>query len=148
MSLNRFKGTVNGVATGTSAKTIVQIIAAANHKVAIDEIAISFRGTSNTAEPILVQVMRQTSAGTMPALTLKKDPDDWDETIQTTAAHTATAEPTSGDVLMEEYVHPQTGYTWQAPEGRKIAIGGGDRLGVVVTAAASVSCTCRVCGEE
>lgn len=144
----RFKGSVSAVSTGTSLKTIMQIVAASNHAVMIDEISISFQGTSNTASPILVKITRQTDAGTMSSLTLVKDPDDWDETIQTTAQHTATAEPTAGSTIMEEYVHPQTGYTWQAPHGKGIKIGGGDRIGITVTAGASVSCAARVAGEE
>lgn len=148
MAGNRFKATKSGITTGTSAKTLLQVIAATNHKVLIDELSVSFNGTSNTAAPILVQVIRQTSAGTMTSLTGVKDPDDFDETLQTTFQHTASAEPTSGDVLFEEYVHPQTGYTWQAGFGRAIQVGGGDRVGVVVTAGASVSATARVAGEE
>jgi hypothetical protein len=148
MSANRFKATTAAVATGTSAKTILQAVAASNHAALIDEVSVSFQGTSNTAAPILVEVLRQTTAGTMSSLTGVKDPDDWDETLQTTFQHTATAEPTAGDVLMREYVHPQTGYTWQAPFGRQIKIGGGDRLGVRVTAGADVNCVVRVAGEE
>lgn len=148
MAGNRFKGVTAQIATGASAKTLLQIVAVANHKVLLDEISISFNGVSNTAEPIKVDVLRQTTAGTMTALTLVKDPDDWDETIQTTAQHTATVEPTAGDVLMSEHVHPQQGYTWQAPFGREIAIGGGDRVGIRVTAAASVSAIVRVAGTE
>lgn len=144
----RFKGVISGVSTGTSLKTILQVVAASNHAVLIDEISVSFQGTSNTASPILVTIARNSSAGTMSALTLVKDPDDWDETMQTTAQHTATAEPTQGTIIMEEYVHPQTGYTWQAPHGKAIKVGGGDRLGIQVTAGASVSCAVRVTGEE
>lgn len=144
----RIKGTKSGVATGTSAKTLMQIVAASNHGVLIDEISISFQGTSNSASPIKVRVLRQTSAGTMTSLTLVKDPDDTDETIQTTAQHAATVEPSASDVLIEEYVHPQTGYTWQAPFGRAIKIGGGDRLGVEVTAGADVNASVRIAGEE
>jgi hypothetical protein len=144
----RFKAVTGQISTGTSAKTLMQIVAAANHAVLIDEVSISFDGTSNTATPIKVDVLRQTSAGTMSALTPVKDPDDSDETLQVTAQHTATAEPTAGDVLLSEHVHPQQGYTWQAPFGRAIKIGGGDRLGVRVTAAASVNAIVRVTGEE
>lgn len=136
------------IATGTSAKTILQIVAASNHAVLVHEWSISFEGVSNTAAPIEVVLMRQTTAGTMSSLTLVKDPDDWDETIQTTAQHTSTSEPTSGDVLFRELVHPQTGYTWQAPFGRLLKIGGGDRVGIVVTAASGVDCVCRMILEE
>lgn len=146
----RFTARTDPIATGTSAKTLLQIIAASNHGVLIDEVSISFAGTSNTAAPIRVDVLRQTTAGTMTssASTIKKDPDDSDETLQTTVADSASAEPTASDILMTEYVHPQTGYTWQAPFGRTIKIGGGDRLGIRVTAAADVNAVCRVRGEE
>lgn len=144
----RFKATKSDIATGTALKTLLQVVAAANHAILIDEISISFKGTSNTATPILVQIARQSTAGTMTSLTPVKDPDDTDETLQVTAQHTATVEPTTGDVLMEENVHPQTGYTWQAPFGRAIKIGGGDRLAVRVTAAADVNAAVRVAGEE
>lgn len=148
MAGNRFKATKSGITTGTSLITLLQVVAAANHAVEIDEVSVSFNGTSNTATPVLVQVVRQTTAGTMSSLTGAKDPADWDETMQTTFQHTASAEPTAGTVLMEEYVHPQQGYTWQAPFGRSIKLTGGTRLGVVVTAGASISATARVSGTE
>lgn len=148
MSGVRWKLATAEVATGTSLKTIAQAVAAANHGALVDEISVSFQGVSNTGEPILVEVVRQTDAGTTSALTPVKDPDDTDETLQLTARHTATAEPTTTDVLMREFVHPQTGWTWQAPFGRQIKIGGGDRLGVRVTAGADVGCLVRMAGEE
>lgn len=148
MAAVRFKAVTGAVVTGTSVKTILQIVAASNHGVLIDEISISFDGTSAAATPIKVDVLRQTTAGTMSALTPVLDPDDSDETLQTTAQHTATVEPTASSVLITELVHPQTGYTWSAAYGREIKIGGGDRLGIRVTAGASVNCIARVCGEE
>lgn len=144
----RLRATKSGVATGTALKTIVQLVAAANHAVLVKEISISFAGVSNTSTPILVQVSRQTTAGTMSSLTPVKDPDDWAETMQTTALHTATVEPTTTDVLIEEYVHPQTGWTELLPFGQDIKIGGGDRLGIRVTAGTDVSCAARFVAEE
>lgn len=144
----RFKGVTGKISTGTSKKTVMQVVAASNHAVLIDELSISFDGVSVTGTPILVEIARQTTAGTMSSLTPVKDPDDAAETLQTTMQHTATAEPTEGDVIMSEQVHPQSGYTWQAPFGREIKIGGGDRLGIVVTAAADVNAVARVSGQE
>jgi len=148
MSGVRAKAQVSAVATGTALKTIMQLVAATNHGVEVEELSISFNGTSNSATPILVQIARQTTAGTMTSLTCVKDPDDFDETLQTTAQHTATAEPTLGDILEAEYVHPQQGYTWYKGPGREIKIGGGDRLAIVVTAAASVSAAARMTYKE
>lgn len=144
----RFKVATAQIATGTAKKTLLQIVAASNHAVLIDEFSISFEGVSVTGTPIMVEVARQTTAGTMSSLTPVKDPDDSDETLQVTAQHTATAEPTEGDVIRRELVHPQGGYTWQAPFGRAIKIGGGDRLGIVVTSAADVDAIVSVSGEE
>ena len=138
------------VATGTSIKTIMQLSAAANHRVHVKEISISFDGISNTAAPILVQVIRQTDAGTMSALTINKVSESDQETLQTTATHTATAEPTGAATtsVLSEQVHPQAGYTWQAPFGGDIVIEGGDRLGIAVTAGADVNAVARFIFEE
>lgn len=143
-----FELTTALVSTGTALKTIIQCVAAANHGIHITEISISFEGVSNTGQPILVELLRQTTAGTMSALSPVKNPDDTDETLQVTGQHTATVEPTASDVLMTELIHPQTGYTWQAPFAKPKKIGGGDRLGIRVTANASVNCIARMIGEE
>jgi hypothetical protein len=138
------------IATGTSLKTLVQLVAPTNQRVKVKEISISFDGTSNTATPIYVEVVRQTSAGTLTnTTTLRKVDPDLGETIQTACKDTATVEPTdSGDVPMAELVHPQTGFLWQAPYGGELIIGGGGRLGVRVTAGASVNANVRLVCEE
>lgn len=143
-----FVSSIAETATGTSALTLLQIVAAAQQRVKIKEISISFKGTSNTAAPILVQIQKQTSAGTASAGTVSKFVSSDSETLQTTAQITFTAEPTSTTVFIEEEVHPQTGYTWQAPFGGELIIPGGSRLGITVTAGATVSAICRVIGEE
>lgn len=137
------------VPTGTSTKTIAQLAAAAQQRVLLDEISISFDGVSNSAVPILCELVRQTSAGTMSAQTLRKLNTSDTETLQTTGQVNATAEPTDGgDVPWSELVHPQTGYTWQAPFGKEYVIPGGGRMGLRVTAAAGVNCVVRLKGTE
>lgn len=152
MSGVRFKVRTNPIATGTSAKTILQIVAAANHAVLIKELEVSFQGTSNTATPIRVDIMRQTNAGTMTGggtnSHIVKDPDDSAETLQTTIQDTSTNEPSAGDILKTVLIHPQTGWSWQARFGEEIKIGGGDRLGIRTTAAADVNCVVSAAGEE
>jgi hypothetical protein len=136
------------IATGTAKKTLLQLVAASNHRALVKEISVSFKGTSNTAAPILVQVLRQTDAGTMTSLTPAKLNTADDETLQTTAQHTATAEPTGTSEVMGEEVHPQGGYTWQAPFGGEIVVPGGGRIGIAVTAGADVSAKARIIFEE
>ena len=137
-----------GIATGSSLKTLMQLVAAANHAIRLTEIAIGLHGTSNTAEPILVQLTRQTDAGTMSALTPVKADDSVADSLATTAQHTATVEPTSTDVLRSWTVHPQTGLIVQAHDLAPIIIGAGDRIGLRVTAAADVNADVTMAWEE
>lgn len=139
---------VTGVATGTALKTLLQLLAAANHAIEIIEVGIGFHGTTNTAEPILVKLSKQTTAGTMTALTLVKADDAVADAFDTSAQHTATVEPTAGDDLRAWTVHPQTGLVWQAHDKAPVIIKQGDRVGLTVTAAASVNADAYIVFEE
>ncbi len=130
---------VTGVVTGTSAKTLLQVVAATNHAVEIAEVAIAFHGTSATAEPILVELLRQTTAGTMTSLTPVKGDDGVSDTLDTTAQHTSTSEPTAGDILRAWTIHPQFGIVYQPSVDAKIVVPAGGRVGLRVTAAADVN---------
>lgn len=134
--------------TAATAKTVLQLVAASNHRVKILEWGVYFSGVSVTAEPVVVTLMRQTTAGTMSALTPAKVDDSLAESIQTTAQHTATVEPTSGDVLERKNIHPQAGYEKIYPLGGEIKVGGGDRLGIVCTAPAGVDVIAYIKFEE
>lgn len=138
-----FRANTAQVATGTSAKTILQIVAASNHRVVVNKIVVSFEGVTVTDAPIQVRVLRQSTAGTMSALTLVKD-GDTAETLEVSAQHTASAEPTAGDVLESQLVHPQSSRVFVGP----YTIPGGGRLGVEVTAAVGVDCVVSAYGEE
>lgn len=100
----RFAGSQTEISTGTSVKTLLQVVAATNQRVLIKEWSMSFKGTSNTAAPILAEALVQSTAGTMTSLTLVLINAADNETLQTTAQHTATAEPTAGNVLMREEI--------------------------------------------
>jgi hypothetical protein len=143
MAALRARANTAQVATGTALKTIMQIVAASNHRIVIPLISVSFEGISATDAPIDVQIMRQSTAGTMSALTLTKDNDSDDETLQTTAQHTATVEPTAGDVLARKLVHPQG----RVDFGPFIVKGGG-RLGITTTAGVTVDCVVSALIEE
>lgn len=145
-----FYCTIVPVSFSTSTKTLIQVVAATNQRALIFEWDISFNGTSNTATPIEVDVVRQTSAGTSSALTLVKRNNSDQETLQTTGLQTFTAEPTDGGVIPNnDQIHPQTGQTLQTPFAREIAVQGGTRLGMrVVTPGAGASASARFGGDE
>lgn len=137
------------VAFSTSTITLLQIVAPTNQRLKIREWSVSFDGTSNTAAPIKVEVVRQTTAGTMSALTLVKNDASQSETIQSSAQHTASAEPTTTDVMKSELVHPQQGFCWQAPFGGEIKVKGGERIGIrLVTPGAGANAEARFTFEE
>ncbi len=125
--------------TGATAKTIVQILAPTNQRVKVLGWRVSFAGNSGTAVPVVVRVLYQTTAGTMSALTPKKTQRPvGSETIQTTALHTATVEPSAGDVVKTYHIHPQTGIDRPFTPGEGIVLAGGERLGIECTAPVGV----------
>lgn len=144
------KGAAVAAAVSLSAatpKTVLQLVAASNHRVLVTEFEISFNGTTNTAEPVKVDVLRQTTAGTSAALSPVKR-GDFGETLQTTARETITVEPTGSDVLASFYVHPQQGEAWQAPFADPIVIPGGGRVGIRCTAPSGVNAIARMNFDE
>lgn len=129
-----FQLTTARIATGTggAAKTLLQVVAPANQRVKVKRVVFTFRGVDATQPPIKVDLLTQTTAGTMSALTPTKDPPDADETIQTTAQHTATAEPTAGTVRRTRLVSPVAAYEFFFGE-KGLLVLGGTRLGFRVT---------------
>lgn len=134
--------------TAATAKTVLQLVAAANHRDKLLGWGVFFDGTSTTGEPVQVRLLRQTTAGTMSALTPTKRDDSIADTLLTTAQHTATAEPTAGDLLEAIEVHPQQGYQVLYPMGAEVIIGGGDRVGIECTAPAGVNVRATMIFEE
>lgn len=128
-------------------KTVVQVVAPANQRLKVKKWGVSFDGISPTAEPVQVELLRQTTAGTMSALTPVKLVAG-SETVQATAQHTATAEPTAGDILDSVEVHPQGGYVEILPFNQEIEVPGGGRLGIRCTAPAIVNARAQIMFEE
>jgi hypothetical protein len=138
--------TSTAVASGTSAKTILQLTAPTNTALRVQGFGVFFAGVSVTDAPIVVEVLRQTTAGTATARTpLKRGVSG--TTIQATGSENATAEPTAGDILWSGQIHPQSGA--EIPLiGREFLMDGGSRLGLRVTAAVGVNVRAHIDFEE
>ena len=97
MSAVRWTVNTGNVATTLSRRTMLQVTAAANHRLKVTTVGIFFEGVSNTAKPIDVRILRQTDAGTPVATpTVQKlNPGDG-ETLQVSAGADYSAEPTAG----------------------------------------------------
>ena len=131
-----------------TAKTVLQIVAAANHRVKIPRITVTFEGAAASDAPAEVKIVKQTTAigGTPTGVTLYKQ-GDFGETIQATAAKYGgtPSEPTSTDVYDQDFV--------PVYQGGRIFLGpywvpGGGRLGVVVASPVNVDCCVTVDAEE
>jgi hypothetical protein len=130
-----------------TAKTVLQLVAAANHLVAIKGFSVSFDGNSSSAVPVQVTLMRQTTAGTMSAATPVEETVTG-VTLQATAQKNATVEPTSGNVVRRFEVHPQAGILEKFTLEDEIILGSSGRVGMVLTAPANVNCTAHLSYEE
>lgn len=133
--------------TAATAKTVLQIVAPSNHRLKLTRWGVFFDGATPSAEPVVVELIRQTTAGTMTTLTPVVEVPIT-ETIQSTAYHTATGEPTAGDVLRRREVHPQAGYEYIFPLGQELHIPGGGRLGIRITSPAAVNAIGSLGWEE
>src|SRR4051794_32972840 len=95
--------------TAATTKTIVQVVPASNTPVRIVEIGVSFNGITTTDVPVLVQLLRQSTAGTSSSLTPAAEQESGGKSAVATALKTFTAEPTTTTILRDWYVTPVAG---------------------------------------
>jgi len=119
------------------ARTVVQLVAASNHRAKLLKVSISGKSASPTDQPIPYKILRQTTAGTSSAGTSGTHyakQGDFAETLQTgVRVGFSSTEPTAGDVLEEGLFHPQNGVMWFEPLAQEEVIPGGTRLGIQLT---------------
>jgi hypothetical protein len=136
--------TVNNAAdvalVAATAKTVIQLVTGATRKIWIKEMAIGFKSVTATDVPVLVQLVRQSTAGTMTANTPAPDVEGHPAAIST-AQEAATAEPTSGVVVKEWLITPIGGQlVYQLPLGDEVEMAVSSKLGLLVTAPQAQSC--------
>lgn len=132
LSANSGNQTLSG--TPGTVETILQLTAAANHRVKVKGYSLTLAGTAPV--DLTVRVLRQTSAGTSgTTVTPVKLDSAWAETIQTTAATNFSAEPTAGDVL--QYKRLQGSYEVIFPLGQELLIPGAGRLAIDCSSASA-----------
>lgn len=134
--------------SAATAITVLQVVAPTNQRLALRSFSVSFDGVSPTAEPVQVELVKQSTAGTSTAATPVRDGDPGSETLQVTAVKNCTVEPTTSDVLRRYEVHPQTGYERAFGPDEEIWIPGGTRLGMRCTAPAAVNVSGFMVTEE
>jgi hypothetical protein len=134
-----------------SSLTACRLKAPANQRVRVLGYGFFFDGTSNSAQPVQIQIGRISADGTSPSsLTIIPNDEDLTETFQTSAAQSSAHanEPTYSNYLKTLTVHPQLGYEYLAPLGQEIIVKGGGMLGFVINAPATVDVRGYVMFEE
>jgi len=121
-----------------TAKTLIQYVPPANQDGMILSFSVEFRGDANSEVPHLVELYRQSTAGTSSANTPQPLDDGWSGTLQSTARDTITVEPTTGVRVGAWYVHPQAGIIKEYARGDLMVVGGA-RLGLRVTTDSGVT---------
>lgn len=119
----RYQVDTNGdiALTAATAKTIMNIVNAANSLVRLTEFSVSFDGTSATAEPVAVELClsTQATAGTSTSHTIVQIGGPT-RTVQASAARNYSAEPTVLTVIKRWLVRADGGLLHvQFPLGRE-----------------------------
>lgn len=134
--------------TAATTRTVLQVLSASNIPLKVKGWGIYFDGTSTTGEPVQVELLRQTTAGSGSGSVTPVARNDESGTIQATAISGPTSEPTAGNVLDMAEVHPQSGYEVIYPPGDEIEVPSGGRLGIRATAPANVNARAKIYFEE
>lgn len=127
----------------STAKTILQVVAPTNQRLKVKRWGVFFDSVAAGAG-VLVKLVRQTSAGTMTSLTPVKLGIAGSETIQSTAYHTASSEPTTTDTL--DIVEGAIDVFF--PAGEELVVVGGARIGIICTADTGVNVVGKIEYEE
>ena len=132
----------------STAKSVIRVKAPSNQRAKILGYGFFFDGTSNSAQPVQIQIGRISADGTFTTATVLPNEEELTETFQTVVGTNASAEPTYSNYLKTITVHPQLGYEYLAPMGQEIIVKGGGMLGFVVNAQAAVDVRGYVMFEE
>jgi hypothetical protein len=130
------------------AKTVLQLRAPANQRLLVNEIQVAFTGVDPTDAPVLVEYGYCSADGTFTSLTPVKFNRADNETLQATAHHTATVEPTTVTPIAGTLVHPQAGLRLLLSKENALPVVGGEGFCVRLTAPDAVSARTMIGYEE
>jgi len=134
--------------SAATARTILQARTPTNQAVALLGFAVTFDGVVGTNQPVLLEVVRYASNGSMASAGTYKDDPGRQETIQTGGFRSATLEPAADSVIRNYTFHPQTGYERHFDFDEEIIVPGSARIGLRLTAPDAVNVTGQMNFEE
>lgn len=133
----------------STTRTVIQIKAPTNQRVALKGLSITFKGQVNANSPPLCELVLQSSAGTSSGGTPVALDGDYQETIQTaTLISFSATEPTLVSIVMPLDIHPQSGLVILPGPEDLYVLKGGARLGLRITGADVVAVSASMIFEE
>lgn len=149
MARNNFAQTTTAAFALSAAteKTILQINNASNILLAITGADVTFDSTSNSAVPVVVKLIKVSTAGTGTGRNPLKVKDT-STTLQATGTENHSAEGTNGNIMRIFHVHPQAGVIYSIPMRDEIELASGERIALKITAPAGVNALGTIHGEE
>lgn len=147
--MHQYNSTADAVAlVAATAKTVLQINAPSSRRGKIKEIGIGFSSTNTAHSPVLVRLMRATTAGTSTSTT-PAPLDPADPVALFTAGKNFSAEPTLTDELRRWRITPVGGQAIvPLALGDEIFIGTSGRLALVCTAPDAQTADAYIVHEE
>jgi hypothetical protein len=137
----KVSGSVSIAANTT--RTLAQIIAPSDQKLRVREAVFTSKGAAGGDKSVLVQVVRQTGAGTSSAHTIEKMNDQDTETIRSSALGTFSGtEPTTDKTYWRRYMAGFSGQQIFNPftsDSNGLIINEGERVAFVATIASDAS---------
>jgi hypothetical protein len=131
------------------ATTVAVVKAPTNQRVKILGFNLSFNGTTNSAQPVLVNIGTFTGGSGFQSATPNKNEPELTETVQTTA-NTWKSGQTEGTFTNYRTItiHPQLAYEYLAPSDQPFFVAGGTQWGLQCNAQAGVGVQGYVKFEE
>lgn len=149
MARNNFALTTTAAFALTAAteKSILQLVAATNSLVAVTGADVTFDSTSNSAVPVIVKLIKTSTAGTGTGRNPLKTKDT-STTLTSTGTENHSAEGANANIMRIFHVHPQAGVIYSIPMRDEIELASGERLALKITAPAGVNALGTIHGEE
>lgn len=127
--------------SAATAKTVLQLVTPSTTRAKIVSFSVSFNSVTASDAPAVVDLIRQTTAGTggTSATLAALDPDA-PAALSSGLYNIASSEPTSGNVLWTGYVTPVGGlFVYNFAEGEEPVLDISDRVGIRITSPSAVS---------
>lgn len=127
--------------SAATAKTVLQLVSPSTTRARIVSFSVSFNSVTSSDTPAVVDLLRQTTAGTGgTAATMAPLDPDAPAALCSGLYDIASAEPTGGNVLWSGYVTPVGGlFVYNFAEGEEPVLDVSGRVGIRINSPSAVS---------